>query len=162
MFFPEQSRIIRELLQAGVDFMVIGGYAVIYHGYARGTGDLDIWLRPDSRNNQTFIEALENYGIEPGDIRRITETDFSQANAFHIGSAPDRVDFLTKIGGLNYGECEKRKKFIDLEGRQVPVINLEDLIVNKLLSGRMKDKADVEELQRLMKSRNETKQNENS
>lgn len=77
--------------------------------------------------------------------------DFTKVLAFHIGEPPRRIDFLTKIMGLTFQEADERKMFLPLGDFQVPVLHIDDLIVNKLISGRAKDKADVEELQNIMR-----------
>lgn len=71
--------------------------------------------------------------------------------AFHIGEPPDRIDFLTRLAGLQYPEADKKKVFLSLGSYQAPVLHLDHLIINKLTSGRAKNKADVEELQKIMK-----------
>jgi len=81
--------------------------------------------------------------------------DFTQVLAFHIDEPPRRADFLTKIVGLTYSEADAKKVFLPLGEFRVPVLHLDDLIVNKLISGRAKDKADVEELQKIIKLKKE-------
>jgi len=71
--------------------------------------------------------------------------------AFHIGEPPIRVDFLTRLAGLQYEDADKKKVFFSLDNYKVPVLHLDHLIINKLTSGRAKDKADVEELQKIMR-----------
>jgi len=151
ILLDEHKAIIIQLLKAHIDFILIGGYAVIYHGYGRTTGDMDIWLRPDNANRDKLIPVLENLGIEAEDIDQIRKTDFSQTIAFHIYEPPRRVDFLTKIVGLTFQEAASRQVLLPLDDFEVPVLHLDDLIVNKLISGRAKDKADVEELQKIMR-----------
>lgn len=151
ILLDEHKAIIIQLLKAHIDFILIGGYAVIYHGYGRTTGDMDIWLRPDNANRDKLIPVLENLGIEAEDIDQIRKTDFSQTIAFHIDEPPRRVDFLTKIVGLTFQEAASRQVLLPLGDFEVPILHLDDLIVNKLISGRAKDKADVEELQKIMR-----------
>lgn len=151
ILLDEHKVILIKLLQSKVDFILIGGYAVIYHGYGRTTGDMDVWLRPDNGNRDKLVPVLESLGILSEDIVQIKSVDFTQALAFHIDEPPRRVDFLTKIVGLTYEEADKKKVFLPLGNFQVAVLHLDDLIVNKLISGRAKDKADVEELQKIMR-----------
>ncbi len=151
ILLDEHKVILIKLLQSKVDFILIGGYAVIYHGYGRTTGDMDVWLRPDNGNRDKLVPVLESLGVLSEDIVQIKSVDFTQALAFHIDEPPRRVDFLTKIVGLTYEEADKKKVFLPLGNFQVAVLHLDDLIVNKLISGRAKDKADVEELQKIMR-----------
>ena len=151
ILLDEHKVLLIKLLQSKVDFILIGGYAVIYHGYGRTTGDMDVWLRPDNGNRDKLVPVLESLGVLSEDIVQIKSVDFTQALAFHIDEPPRRVDFLTKIVGLTYEEADKKKVFLPLGNFQVAVLHLDDLIVNKLISGRAKDKADVEELQKIMR-----------
>lgn len=151
ILLDEHKVILIKLLQSKVDFILIGGYAVIYHGYGRTTGDMDVWLRPDNGNRDKLVPVLESLGVLSEDIVQIKSVDFTQALAFHIDEPPRRVDFLTKIVGLTYEEADKKKVFLPLGNFQVAVLHLDDLIVNKLISGRAKAKADVEELQKIMR-----------
>ncbi len=150
ILLDEHKTILIQLLHAKVEFILIGGYAVIYHGYGRTTGDMDIWLKPDNENRDKLIPVLKAQGILKEDLDKIRNTDFTQTLAFHIDEPPRRVDFLTKMVGLTFQEANARKVLLPLGNLAVPVLQLDDLIVNKLLSGRTKDKADVEELQKIM------------
>jgi hypothetical protein len=151
ILLDEHKAILLQLLKSKVDFMLIGGYAVIYHGYGRTTGDMDIWLKPDNENRDKLIPVLRSLGILAEDIDQLRAMDFTKVLAFHIGEPPRRIDFLTKIMGLTFQEADERKMFLPLGDFQVPVLHIDDLIVNKLISGRAKDKADVEELQNIMR-----------
>jgi hypothetical protein len=151
ILLEEHKAILIDLLKSKIDFILIGGYAVIYHGYGRTTGDMDVWLKPDNENRDKLIPVLETFGILPEDVEHIKKMDFTQVLAFHMDEPPRRVDFLTKIVGLTYAEADKKKVFLPLGEFQVPVLHLDHLIVNKMISGRAKDKADVEELQKIMK-----------
>jgi hypothetical protein len=150
IFVDEHRAIILQLLKANVDFMLVGGYAVIYHGYGRTTGDIDIWLNPNNENRDRLIPIIATMGIMSEDIEKLKKTDFKEMVAFHIGEQPERIDFITRLSGLQYNEANKNKVFLALEGYQVPVIHLDDLVLTKLVSNRAKDKADVEELQKIM------------
>jgi hypothetical protein len=151
ILLDEHKAILIQLLKSNVDFILIGGYAVIYHGYGRTTGDMDIWLKPDNANRDKLIPVLRSLGILDEDIEQISTMDFNTVLAFHIDEPPKRVDFLTKTVGLTFQEATAKKVFLPLGEFQVPVLNIDDLIVNKLISGRAKDKADVEELQKIMR-----------
>lgn len=151
ILLDEHKAILINLLKSKIDFILIGGYAVIYHGYGRTTGDMDVWLKPDNENRDKLIPALETFGILPEDVDHIKKMDFTQVLAFHMDEPPRRVDFLTKIVGLTYAEADSKKVFLPLGEFQVPILHLDHLLVNKMISGRAKDKADVEELQKIMR-----------
>ena len=132
-----------------VDFLLVGGYAVVYHGYVRFTGDMDVWLRPTNENKEKFVRAMAPIGIHPDDLAHIKALDFTNVIVFHFGDPPERLDFLTRMVGIDFDKAYSRRVFLSLKGRQIPVLHLDDLIVNKILSDRPKDRADVEELQKI-------------
>ena len=149
IFHSTHQQFAFALLDEGVDFLLIGGYAVIYHGYVRSTGDLDIWIRPTNENKEKFIKALARADIHPEDLAHIKDLDFTDAVALHFGNPPERLDFLTRIIGIDFQKAYERRVFLPIKNYQVPVLHLDDLIVNKIMSGRPKDKADAEELQKI-------------
>jgi predicted nucleotidyltransferase len=145
-------KFLDSMLDAEVDFLLIGGYAVIFHGYIRVTADMDIWLKPTNENKQKLLTAFKNVELHPDDIKQLGETfDFTSIVVFHFGMPPERIDFLTKVPGVNFDDAFAKKEFMNINGRDVPVLRLDDLIVAKLLAGRPQDKADVEMLQQINK-----------
>lgn len=145
-----------ELLNAKVNFMLIGGYAVNFHGYPRYTSDMDIWLQPDDVNKQVFISFLSLKKFSDKGIQQILNIDFTLPNAFHIGKGETRIDFLTAISGTSFESAFEQKVLLPLGNLQIPVINFEHLIKNKKTSNRLKDLADVEELQKINQFRNKS------
>jgi len=139
------------LLRHKVEFMIVGGYAVIFHGYARTTLDMNLWIRSENENKKKLIGALEEFGISAKDLKKLTEVDFNTAQAFHIGKEPERIDFLTQVAGISFEEAYKQKALLPLKDKQIPVIHYDHLIINKMISGRSRDKIDVEELQKINK-----------
>ena len=134
-----------------VEYMIAGGYAVIFHGYGRTTGDLDIWVKPSPENQKKIIAAFKKLEFPDELIDYIKNIeDFSKPFAVKIGEEPIQVDVFNAITGVSYADAEKKSipfKFSEkLESR---FIHLHDLITNKMLTGRLKDKADVEELQNI-------------
>ena len=154
ILIEEHKKLLTALLKHNVDFILIGGYAVVYYGYSRATGDMDIWLKPDNHNKIKFIKALEDFGIDSNDIIKLSEIDFTKANTFYTGEEPERIDFLTQISGIKWDEAIVNVSALILKEKLVPVIRFKDLIVNKMLSDRPKDRADVDELQKINKYRN--------
>jgi hypothetical protein len=140
---------LKKLLEHKVEFLVIGGYAVILYGYERLTTDIDIWLNPDNENRNRFVKAIENFGIKNDDIEKLIELDFTKAQAFHIGEKPEQIDFLTKIAGVRFEKADPEKVLFTIDYLQIPVIHYDHLIANKRASGRTKDLADAEELEKI-------------
>ncbi len=152
---PVHQQMIVELIQHQVDFILIGGYAVIYHGYIRATGDMDVWLRPTNENKERLLKVFEKLDFDKDGIAAIAAMNFTEVVVFHIGTEPERIDFLSKVQGLNFDDAYNRKQLLTIKNLSIPVLHLDDLIVSKLLANRLQDKADVEELQiisRLKKS----------
>lgn len=144
-FAADYLDMLRCLNAAGADYLVVGGYAVMFHGYGRTTGDLDLWIYANPDNAKKVFAALKAFGAP---LVNITEAELSSPNLiFQIGVEPCRIDIITKVDGLaDYPAVKARAIDRDFGGVPVKLISYGDLIVNKSASGRLKDKADVEEL----------------
>ena len=126
-----------ELLRSnGVEFLVVGAHALAAHGRPRYTGDLDIWVRPQSDNIERLIAALDAFGFAaPG----ISVADFMTPQAMvELGYPPARIDLLTAIDGVTFNECFAHRMDVEVGGIVLPVISIDDLIRNKLATGRAK------------------------
>lgn len=155
VLLEEHQQILAALIKHKVHFILVGGYAVIHYGYKRTTGDMDIWLALGNENRNKFINALIDFGIEDIGIEKLRNTDFtSPLQTIHIGSPPRSIDFLTLLSNIKFDDAIKKVNYFELESMQVPVLHYEDLILSKITSSRLKDKADIEELQRINKYRN--------
>ena len=134
------------LSDSGVEFLLVGAYAMAAHGHPRATGDLDIWVRANSENAVKVLVALSRFGAPLNDL---TIKDLSTPGIiFQIGVEPSRIDILTEISGVLFSDAWERKISIEMNGCSMSVIGLEDLIKNKRAAGRAKDIADVETLER--------------
>lgn len=140
---------LSKLLENKVDFLLVGGYAVNFYGYNRTTGDMDLWLNPNDENKKRFTGFLKSDGFSLSSIKQIEKLDFKNHHAFHIGDFPFRIDFLTAINGVDFEEAEAQKVIYDNEGLKIPVIHINHLIRSKITTDRLRDKADVEELQKI-------------
>ena len=133
------------LLKENVRFLLVGAYAVAVYGYPRATKDIDIFVRAGPENATSLMKALARFGAPLSDI---SESDFSQEGiVFRIGSSPRRIDILTRISGVEFERAYANRQTVSVEGMDIPVISLEDLIANKRASGRTQDLADLEKLQ---------------
>ncbi|MCL2641537.1 MAG: nucleotidyltransferase [Phycisphaerales bacterium] len=137
---PHEFRdLLKSLNGQGVDYMLVGGWAVIHYGYARNTGDIDFWIATTSENADRVILALKEFiGVAP-EKRSITEL----YKTIEFGMPPLRVHMMCEISGAEYEDCRKRKVMTEWDGIPVAVIGFEDLMINKKASGRPKDIADV-------------------
>ena len=127
-----------------VEYMIVGGYALAYHGAPRFTGDIDIYIRPDSQNAQRIIKALDAFGF--GSVG-LTANDFETPDKIiQLGVPPVRIDIMTSITGVDweaaYSGCVKGKY------GDVPVryIGFKEFVQNKRAIGRKKDLSDLEAL----------------
>ena len=134
-----------ELLNAkGVDYLVVGGYALAAHGHPRYTGDINFWLRPASDNLVRLLAVLQDFGF--GSLG-LTAADFDGDSVIQLGQPPRRIDLLTAIDGVVFGDCWARRETVELAGVRLPVIGIDDFKTNKRASGRLKDLADLESLE---------------
>lgn len=146
----------RDLLSALCDadarFMIIGAYAVGIHGHPRATKDLDIWIEASAENAGRVIQALRNFGAPLMDL---SAEDLARPGiGFMMGVPPRRIDVITKISGIEFGDAWPRRIEASFgDGLRCPVIALEDLISNKRASDRLQDRADVDALERLQQAK---------
>jgi predicted nucleotidyltransferase len=157
VFIEEHRQMLLALIKHKVNFMLVGGYAVIHYGYGRSTGDMDIWLQLGNDNKNRVLTALAEFGIEEDDISQLREINLDAAvPVFYIGEEPRRIDFVTALSRVAFEDAVKNATHFPLEGELIPVIHYNDLILSKMHTGRVKDKADIEELQRINKYRTDS------
>ncbi len=136
------------LADGGVEFVIVGAYALAFHGAPRASGDIDLFVRPSPVNAQRVFDALVRFGA-PLESAGVTADDFAQPGAvYQIGLAPRRIDLLTEISGLSFDEVWASRITAEVEGRTVSFIGREALLKNKEASGRLKDIADVDRLRK--------------
>jgi hypothetical protein len=138
-----------ELCEAEVEFLLIGGWAVVLYGHVRATDDMDIFVRASKTNSERVVAALEAFGA-PLRAHGVTSEHFAkEGEAYRFGIAPLKVEVLTKISGVSFDEALQGSKTFDVDGHPIPYIGKAALIANKKSAGRHKDLADVEELERV-------------
>ena len=141
MFNQDFKDMLFALSEAKADFLLVGAYAMAVHGHPRATGDLDIWVRADIENAPRVLCSLAAFGAPLDDL---TIDDLSKPGiVFQIGVEPSRIDILTAISGVQFEDAWENRVLIEMEDVCFHVIGRQDLIINKLASGRPKDLADV-------------------
>jgi predicted nucleotidyltransferase len=141
---PDFNDFILLLNKHEVEYLVVGGYAMAFHGRPRYTGDLDIWIDISKSNAEKMLVVLRDFGFAS---LPFTEDDFLRENIINqIGYPPLRIDILTSIDGITFLEAYSQRKVLSIEGLEVKFIWLKQLIKNKLASNRAQDIADVEAL----------------
>lgn len=137
-----------EFNEADVDFVLVGGWAVVLYGHVRGTDDMDILVRATEENSHKVVAALEAFGA-PLQTHGVGPEHFArEGDAYRFGIAPLKIEVLTKISGVSYDEAAREAPTFELGGRAIRYIGKAALIRNKKAAGRRKDLADVEELER--------------
>lgn len=143
-FHPDFKDFLRLLNFHGVEYLLVGGYAVGLHGYPRATGDMDVWIAVNPSNAKKTAKVLRDFGM-PEEL--ITNDLFlDRDKVIRMGVPPVRIEVITGASGVNFSECYSRKEVIEIDGVPVNFIALEDLKVNKKASGRHKDLEDLEHL----------------
>ncbi len=127
-----------------VEYLVVGGYAVGYHGHPRYTGDIDFWIAISKENAQKVVNVLRDFGM--GVLALQTEDLIKEDIIIQLGYEPNRIDILTSVSGLNFEECYSQKIKATFDDITVDFIDLRNLRKNKAASGRAKDLGDLENL----------------
>ncbi len=135
---------LKLLNEKSVRYLLIGGYAVGYHGYPRATGDMDVWIAIHPENAQKMVSVLRDFGF---DHPELTPELFLQKNKIvRMGYPPMRLEISTGISGVEFEECYKSRVVDTLDDVEVNIIDLPHLKANKKAAGRLKDLADLENL----------------
>lgn len=130
----------------GVRYVVAGAYAMATFGYSRSTYDIDLWIERSGENAQKVLAALDDFGVP----FELMIEDFCAPNrVIQIGTAPIRIDILADVDGVVFEAAYAGRKVVKMDGLEVSVINLDDLIKNKAASGRAKGKIDCMELEKI-------------
>lgn len=138
---PDFSDFIAALKSNKVEYVVVGAFALAFHGHPRATGDIDFWIRPSSLNARALIKALREFGFGGLDI---TEQDVVSGKIIQLGFPPVRIDIITIIDGLVTEEIWQTKEKGKLGQQDVFYLGREAFIKNKRTMGRHKDLADLE------------------
>jgi len=149
---PDYRDMVECLLKEGVDFMLVGGYAVALYGWPRTTFDIDFWIMANPENAKAVMRAIRAFGAP---LMGLTEADFHRPGmVFQIGTEPQRIDIISAADGLDYADASRRAVRMNVDGLELKVISIDDLIVNKRASGRPKDIADALALEKLKERAN--------
>lgn len=140
--------LLAALRAENVEFVVVGAHALAAHGVPRATGDLDVFVRPSKENAKRVVRALHRFGA-PIAAHGIGESDFERTDTvYQIGLPPRRIDLMTSISGVDFGEAWAGRVEATLGTEPVAIIGRDALIKNKQAAGREKDLLDVKLLAR--------------
>jgi hypothetical protein len=147
MLNEDYRDILHALSEEKVRFILVGAYALAAHGYPRATMDIDIWVMPSPENAEAVLRALSRFGAP---LHNLTREDLlKDGTIFQIGVAPRRIDIITTASGLQFEPTYRNSISINIEGIEVRIPSIEDLILNKRSTGRTRDLADAEALEAL-------------
>ena len=146
--FPLLNKDFKEFVQFlngnAVEYLVVGGYALMAHGHPRYTGDIDFWVDPTPANIAKLLTALHQFGFSSLDLK---EEDFLAEQAvIQLGFPPARIDLMVAVSGVEFAGAYNSRLDVDLDGVCISVINRTDFIRNKQATGRAKDFLDLKEL----------------
>lgn len=136
---------IEQLNDHNVQYLIVGGYAVAFHGHPRYTKDLDVWVLSESKNITGILNALSDFGFADLDLQFEDFKDPDQI--IQLGYPPNRIDLMTKVDGVDFRKCYRKREEIEIDGVKVNFIDLASLKENKRASGRHQDLADLENLE---------------
>lgn len=143
------SEFITLLNEHEVKYLVIGGYAVNFHGYPRYTKDIDFWIWLTQDNIQKLIKAIGDFGF--GSLGLTKEDFMSPENIVQLGYEPYRIDLLVEVEGIDFETCYERCEKVKIDETVVNFLGLQDLIEAKKTAGRMQDLADAQQLEKIGK-----------
>ena len=135
----------QSLNEHNVRYLVIGGYAVAFHGHPRYTEDIDVWIEADKTNAEKLIDALRAFGF--GSLGLEAEDFLDPDDIIQLGYPPNRIDLLTALKGVDFDTCYASRIVVEIQDTSVNFIDLENLKKNKRATGRLQDLADLEQLE---------------
>ena len=141
---PDFKEFLKLLNVHQVEYLLIGGYAVGYHGYPRATADMDIWISMHPGNAERIVAVLKEFGFDPPELS--LELFLKDWQIIRLGVPPVRIELATTVSGVNFSECYAERVVDVLDGVKVNLISLKHLKNNKKSCGRHQDLADLENL----------------
>src|SRR5579859_4688479 len=146
MLNPDFKEMLSVLSGEKVDYLIVGAYALAGHGLVRATGDIDIFVKPNLENSKKIYKALQVFSAP---LAKIQPDTFSQPDViFQMGVPPRRIDVITSITGVSFEDAWAHRVIRKIEDLDLPVLSIDDLIINKTATGHPKDLVDVEWLKK--------------
>jgi hypothetical protein len=149
---PNFRDILAALSGEGVEFLVVGAYALAAHGLPRATGDLGIWVRPTEENARRVWRSLLRFGAP---LQSMDWKDFQDPEVtFRMRLPPSQIDILMSVSGVGFEETWQNRRQIEVEGVPISIIGAADQLRNKRATDRPKDKLDADWLEQKLKRQN--------
>jgi Nucleotidyltransferase of unknown function (DUF6036) len=146
VFNQDFIEFIEALNKEEVRYLLVGGYAVILHGYSRSTGDLDLWIEQSVENYRRLMKAFDTFGLPRSAIAEKHFLDNTEMDVFTFGKPPVSIDLMTAVKGLDFNTAYQSAVSITIQDMHVRILDLKSLIIAKQSSGRLKDLDDIEHL----------------
>ena len=128
---------LKSLSDHDVRYLLVGGYAVTYHGYARSTGDLDIWIPRERANSEQLVDSVREFGFDQPELS--ADLFLSEKTLVRMGLPPLQIEILSSVSGLEFDDCYEHRIVERWGNHDVSLISLADLRINKLAAARPKD-----------------------
>lgn len=141
---PDFKEFLKLLKEHQVEYLLVDGYAVAYHGYPRATADMDVWIAIHPRNAQRLVTALKTFGFNIAELS--SELFLKEGQIIRMGVPPVRIEIMTSASGVHFKECYAARVVDEFDGVEVDLIDLDHLKRNKRAAGRHKDLDDLENL----------------
>ena len=141
---PDFKEFLRLLNSHGVEYLLVGGYVVGYHGYPRTTNDLDVWVAVCPENAEKLVTVFQEFGFSKGSVDSAAFLD--EKRVIRMGVPPVCIDVITTVSGLEFTACQALHVVVDIDVSCVNLLRLEDVNTNMLASGRPQDLNDIEHL----------------
>jgi hypothetical protein len=141
---PDFKDFLKLLTFHEVEYLLVGGYAVGYHGYPRATGDMDIWIAVSEDNAEKITSVIRDFGMPEKEVSK--KLFLEKRKVIRMGFPPVRIEIITGASGVDFSECYPKREIITIDGIPVNFISLQDLKTNKSACGRYKDLEDLEHL----------------
>jgi len=138
------SEFLKLLNKHQVRYLLVGGYAVAFHGYVRATADLDVWIDQTPTNAVSLVGCLSEFGFQVE--RLVPELFLVDDRVIRMGLPPFRIELLTSISGVRFSQAHEHRIIAEWEGFEIPIIDLAHLKANKKAAGRHQDLDDLENL----------------
>ena len=145
MINKDFKEFIELLNKNSVRYLVVGGYALAFHGYPRYTKDIDLWVWVNEENAKNLVASLEQFGFSSLDIK--VDDFLTPGYVVQLGQPPGRIDLLTSVTGLDFEECYESRVCFEIEDCEIDFLDIESFKKNKRAVGRYQDLADLENLE---------------
>lgn len=146
IFNEDFKDFLKALNAAKVEYILVGGYSVILHGYARTTGDMDIWANRTIKNYKKLLKAFEKFKMPVFDMTEENFLHHNEWDVFSFGRKPNRIDIMVQVKGLDFKIAFLQSKVFVIEKIKIRTVRFEDLLQAKKAAGRFKDLDDIEQL----------------